>query len=261
MEFERIEPNTSEWEKYYGNHISRYHFAKKIIEEYESKKILDIACGVGYGSKYLSNIKNSFIVGADRSLNALNIANTCYKAENIDFVFDDCQVFETIGSYSTFDSIVSFETLEHLTNPDVFLNKCLEFLKKDGQLIISTPNSFITSPTGKVTWKFHEVEYTPEQFYNLLQNAGFKNIQLFGQELNPQGVLRQEIANYINIINSNPTVKLGRWIQKVIRGHKNVSYQMLEKSSDYHFTKFLNLLETDNLIKNNPFVLIAVAIK
>ena len=40
----------------------------------------------------------------------------------------------------TFDSIVSFEVIEHLKNPLLFLTYCRDVLKDKGRIILTTPN-------------------------------------------------------------------------------------------------------------------------
>ena len=51
MSFERIEPGTTEWEAFYANHIHRYRFGTEILRERRAEKVLDAACGVGYGTR------------------------------------------------------------------------------------------------------------------------------------------------------------------------------------------------------------------
>ena len=75
MAVERIVPGTREWGLFYANHIQRYKFAETKIREASSKNVLDAACGVGYGAKYLSGIEHTNIYAIDRSLEALDLGN------------------------------------------------------------------------------------------------------------------------------------------------------------------------------------------
>jgi hypothetical protein len=54
MAIERIVPGTKEWDAFYANHIFRYQFAANILKEDSIAKLLDAACGVGYGSAFLA---------------------------------------------------------------------------------------------------------------------------------------------------------------------------------------------------------------
>lgn len=97
-------------------HYERYFFARKFCK---AKKVLDIACGAGYGSKILSEVAEK-VVGVDRNRDAINYALRHYRADNLSFVCSTVEDFK-IGR-GTYDVIVSFETLEHLDDDEVLIN-------------------------------------------------------------------------------------------------------------------------------------------
>ena len=69
-----------------------------------------------------------------------------------------------------FDVIISFETIEHFdaNQRDNYLKELYRILKKDGILIISTPNRKITSPNLKKPLnKFHIIEYSVNEIKKL----------------------------------------------------------------------------------------------
>lgn len=259
MAIERITPDTREWTLFYGNHINRYIFAKKILEENKCRKILDIACGVGYGTNYLSDIDGSNIVGVDRSIEALATANAKFKSDNTEFIMDDCIAPLNLDDHYDFDGIVSFETLEHLKEAELFLNNLYRKLKIGGTLIISTPNALVSSPEGIVNWDFHEKEYNPDQLYQMLLSAGFTSIELFGQELSDIGRLRDDIKKALNTVISNPFIRIGRLLQKIKRG-KLSDIIIPEGDNDFNIIKY----QKDEIAlkkTTGPFVLIAVCSK
>src|SRR5687767_12169555 len=90
MAVERIVPGTPEWESFYANHIVRYRFAVNHLSPLKPAKILDIACGVGYGSRTLTETGAS-ITGADISAEALQIAKKYFEHESVLFIHDDCE--------------------------------------------------------------------------------------------------------------------------------------------------------------------------
>lgn len=256
MAIERIVPGTNEWDAFYENHINRYQFASSKIDSKLELKILDAACGVGYGSYFLSKVENSSIFSIDRSDYAIDIAKNNFKSENIHYLVDDCHTLAKSSLFGPFDYIVSFETLEHLPFPTEFLNKCYDNLSVGGKLIISTPNKQISLKENLIKWEFHEQEYTPKEFSTLLYDTGFTNIQLYGQYLTPIGKLRKDIRAEINTILSNPFIRFGQWIQKYFRG-SNFKLPLLEQSEDFEIVK-LDISENDN---REPFVLLAVCEK
>lgn len=259
MAIERIIPNTKEWEAFYANHIMRYQFAEKCLDK-DGLQILDAACGAGYGSHYLSGkLTASSFVAIDRSAKALGIAKSTFQADNITYLEDDCHTLGAAQTAGPYDVVISFETLEHLTRPTDFLKNCLRNLKSDGRLIISTPNKMVTSPE-LLNWEFHEKEFTAAEFLNLLQQEGFVNIKLFGQQFNLKGKIKNEIRADLNRLSSNPLVRLGRWIQLKLRGHDFVPV-LKETIDDFEIVSYQQPEDCDSLGLAGPFVLIAVAEK
>jgi len=254
MAIERIVPGTIEWEAFYSNHIFRYRFALDLLLKHDKKNILDAACGVGYGSHFLATNEIQNIVAVDRDNVALNIAKDLYTHDKITFLRDDCHTLKNAAKHGKFSAIVSFETLEHLPNPEAFLKQCYFLLEEGGMLILSTPNALVTSPDGKINWEFHEKEYTKEQLNSILVESAFTNIEIYGQSYSAIGKLRQNVRTELNKIYSNPFNRAGRWIQHILKGHK-VGAVLPEKIEDFEITA------SKDFKFNLPFVLIAVVFK
>ncbi len=260
MAIERIVPGTVEWEAYYANHISRYMFAQRILDQGKATNILDAACGVGYGTHFLAtHTAAAKITGVDRSAEALAVAGTQFNHANIAFITDDCHTLQAASAYGPFDTIVSFETLEHLPKPEDFLNSCYRELKNGGTIIVSTPNKTVSSPE-QLNWEFHEKEYTAGEFYQLMTAAGFTNIQLYGQQFSMKGKIKNEIRSDLNRLFSNPFVRAGRWVQAALRGHKPVPV-LPESLDDFEIRSFQDTLACEAEGTNGPFVLIVTAQK
>ena len=156
-----------------NEHLERYKFAKAFIK---NKKVLDIACGVGYGSEILKeNAKE--IYGGDISKEAIEFAKENYPGINFS-VMDATKIpFKD----NSFDAIVSFETIEHFKEYKQFIKEVERVLKKGGLFICSSPNKDITSPFRKKPGNpFHTQEFKVEEFKTMMENS-FKNIKIFGQ--------------------------------------------------------------------------------
>ncbi len=67
-----------------------------------------------------------------------------------------------------FDTIICFETIEHVQVPEVVFDNFRKILKPNGILIISSPNRKLTSPNSKdnhnLANKFHFFEYSTHEF-------------------------------------------------------------------------------------------------
>ena len=91
-------------------HWHRYVVARRFCE---AKTVLDVACGEGYGSAMLARSAAS-VTGVDISEASIEHARRRYRAPHLEFRSADC--LNLPFDYDSFDSIVSFETLEHLAD-------------------------------------------------------------------------------------------------------------------------------------------------
>jgi SAM-dependent methyltransferase len=259
MAFERIEPGTVGWEAYYANHIHRYMFAADILKRSGKRKVQDAACGVGYGAHWLAAHATAEVVAVDRDQRALEIATAKFFHPAVRYVQDDCQEMTEADKHSPFEAVVSFETIEHLPRPADFLVRCRQLLSRGGVLIISTPNRQLRNPNGAPEWEYHEQEFTAPEFLELLDKAGFRQVALHGQGLSLIGKLRQEVRAELNAIGSNPFQRLGRWLQRGLRGHALSHAVLPEQLVDFETVSFTSADECDALGDTGPFTLIGVA--
>jgi 2-polyprenyl-3-methyl-5-hydroxy-6-metoxy-1,4-benzoquinol methylase len=137
MAIERVTPdNIAEWRSMGLQHMQRYEFAARFTA---GKVVLDLACGNGYGTFTLMNLGARSVTGADLDSEAIKYAKDHYQRPGLAFHCGNCFEFPPIpGGYET---IVSFETIEHLEKPDCFVQKLRELISPAGRLIISAPNT------------------------------------------------------------------------------------------------------------------------
>lgn len=115
-------------------HTARYQIAKDFVK---GKRVLDIACGEGYGSYLLKEWGASSVLGVDIAEDAIGAASKHFLREGVEFI---CGNAENIQLSKTFDLIVSFETIEHVENQNLFLTQLKNLLAENGHIIISCPN-------------------------------------------------------------------------------------------------------------------------
>jgi SAM-dependent methyltransferase len=153
-------------------HEKRYRFA---LPYCEGKRVLDAACGVGYGTALLAE-RAAHVVGVDRSEEAISYARARYGRANVEFRVTDLRDPD-LGSAS-FDVVCSFETLEHLPDRDAYLRHMARVLRPDGLYLVSTPQAPRT--TERPDNPHHCVEYSLDDFDSLLRRF-FDDVQLYGQ--------------------------------------------------------------------------------
>lgn len=145
-------------------HLTRYKFARGFIKPTDS--VLDIACGTGYGVRFLSDYCKS-IVGADIDEKTLSEASKEYGGENREFKKMDIKSIE--GQY---DIVTCFETIEHISYEDALLAlpSLKASLKKDGVLILSTPKKLSLNELSQNRLEGHLHEYSYKKFYETLSD-------------------------------------------------------------------------------------------
>ncbi|WFO52668.1 methyltransferase domain-containing protein [Aeromonas veronii] len=143
-------------------HIYRYKFACDYIRP--GDRVLDAACGLGYGSHVIAHqSKAKSVLGVDGSRFAIEYANATYADESTKYM--EGYLPDTLSSYSdaSFDIIISFETLEHVENPESVLNEFYRLLSPGGRLITSVPNDW-SDESGEDPNPFHFHVYKLEKF-------------------------------------------------------------------------------------------------
>ncbi len=162
-------------------HLAHYEFALQYVR---TKKVLDIGCGTGYGADLIAS-KASEVIGVDISDEAINYARQHYKRENIKFSVGDATHLNFLKE-KEFDTVVSFEVIEHIAAYFQYLKEIRRVLKDDGILIISTPNKKYHSPDSeKPLNPFHVTEFELDDFKNLLKKY-FGNVKLYGHYHQPR---------------------------------------------------------------------------
>jgi SAM-dependent methyltransferase len=133
---ERLKPSDRlEWSHYGHQHLQRYRFA---LQKLEGTRVLDMACGVGYGSYIMSQGRGREVTGIDLDKQAIEYGNKHYKRSGLRLVNADALHWQSEGD--PFDTVVSFETIEHLPNPQSFVSRVAKLIKPGGRFLVSAPN-------------------------------------------------------------------------------------------------------------------------
>ena len=155
----------------FWEHVERYRFAR---DHARGKRVLDIACGEGYGTSALARAGASSVIGVDVSGEACERARQKY---GLDFRVGDAQAIPLPDR--SIDLVVSFETIEHVEDASGFTRECARVLVPDGVLIVSSPNRPVYSGSGP-TNPFHRFEFDEGEFRGLLA-CYFRDVRLFTQ--------------------------------------------------------------------------------
>lgn len=155
-------------------HRQRYALAATWAK---GRRVLDLACGAGYGSAMMARAGAERVIGVDISPDAVAEATRSFNAPGTRFFCSDYRMLGTPGADADLaaelgpgvDQIVSLETIEHLPDPADFLRVVLRHLRPGGIFVGSVP----ITPSMDAN-PFHLHDFTRASFVALLRNAGLE---------------------------------------------------------------------------------------
>lgn len=160
-------------------HRARYYWALQHLQAGAS--VLDAACGNGYGSSILAD-GGANVLGIDVCEDAIRFARYHYASDGITWRADDLDggaISRLARDGVSFDAVVSFETLEHLSEPQQFIEAAFRILRPGGAIFCSTPNARMMSLEEA---PFHRNHFETDDVIRMLSDAGFESTRWFGQE-------------------------------------------------------------------------------
>jgi 2-polyprenyl-3-methyl-5-hydroxy-6-metoxy-1,4-benzoquinol methylase len=171
---ERTLPDVPAENYWYRRHLAVYEWiGARVI----GRRVLDMACGEGYGSEVLSR-SAAAVVGVDANPEAFEHARLRYRRENLSF---ERGLVETFGAPGSFDAVVFLQTIEHVQDPQAVLEHFRRLLAPGGVAYVTTPNLLTLAPPGaaKSGNPWHLREYRAHEFETLCRSA-FDRVELLG---------------------------------------------------------------------------------
>lgn len=228
LSIERIIPKTKIFEREFAIHIKRYEFAKDVlIARGIQGDILDIGCGVGYGSTYLADFLPGKVVGVDIDKDAILFAQNSYQNNDLKFQIMDGQALKF--KRHSFKAVVSFETIEHIDHPEKLFSEIKRVLVTNGLLIISTPNKALTSGKSKKPKNpYHKREFTIDEFKQIL-NKYFQNVSLLGEYTDKSLDEKRRLYDMVNYLIDAEISTLRYLINFLIKSKNKIHHKAFKK--------------------------------
>lgn len=199
--------NYEQKDKIYYSNI-RIDLVNLIEPNSKNLKILEIGAAYGETLYYLKqNNIASEVVGLDLFEDVKNKQN--YKQVD-KFIFGNIEQLDLKEYYNYFDIILLPDVLEHLVEPKPVLEKIKNYLKSNGQIIVSMPNIRHFSALNKIflkgDFRYEEsgiFDYTHMRFYckknieELIYNSGYTIINTQSSIVKYKGFSFTKILNFI----------------------------------------------------------------
>lgn len=162
----------------------------------KNMKLLEVGCGYGFFVEYLKN-KGYNIEGIEisNSRREYGIKELGCEIHDINLLSKDVSDSQN----EKYDTIFLFHVLEHISEPEKFLNNIKKMLKKEGTLIIEVPNlddhMLLRSEEYRNFYfqRAHITYFDKLTLTNLMIKSGYTNME-FG------GVQRYNLYNALNWI-------------------------------------------------------------
>jgi SAM-dependent methyltransferase len=172
-------------------HLERYEFARQNLVP---GTLLDLACGVGYGTSLLAeDPRITRAVGVDISGAAVEYATRRYGSERVSYLCSAALAFLPGGQ---FDNIVSLETIEHVDDPKALFAHLVSLLAPGGRLIASVP----VTPSVDAN-PHHKSNFSLKSFARMGDRFSLKYVTRLGQvqPFKPLAVMLKTEARTANL--------------------------------------------------------------
>lgn len=166
---ERTLPDVPEENYWYRRHVAVYEW---IAARCVGLRVVDLACGEGYGSALLAGRARE-VIGVDANPDAHEHARLRYRAPNLSYRRGLVEDFD-----EPMDAVVFLQTIEHIGEPVRLLERIAAIAPV---AYISTPNRLTLAPPGaeKSDNPWHLVEYDLDQYRALLE-PHFGRVEILG---------------------------------------------------------------------------------
>jgi SAM-dependent methyltransferase len=169
---ERTLPDVPEENYWYRRHLVVYEW---IAQRVHGRRVVDLACGEGYGSAVLGRTARS-VVGVDANPEAFEHARLKYTSGTVTFERDMIETWS-----GDVDCVVFLQTIEHVQDPDAVLARLRDLIGPGGVAYVSTPNVLTLAPKGaeRSGNPWHVREYRPDEYRELCARH-FSHVDMLG---------------------------------------------------------------------------------
>src|SRR6185437_10037544 len=149
---------------------------ERLASRCAGRDVLEAGCGEGYGADLIAG-RARRVIGLDYDESA--VAHVRARYPRVEMLHGN--LAELPLPDAAVDVVVNFQVIEHLWDQGQFVRECRRVLRPSGLLMVSTPNRITFSP-GRDTPinPFHTRELNAEELTELLADAGFSDVAMYG---------------------------------------------------------------------------------
>ena len=168
----------------------------KAPRPFDGLRLLDIGCGGGLLTEPMARL-GATVVGADAAGGNIPVARLHAEQSGLDIDYRHCAAETLAEAGEQFDVVLAMEIVEHVADPQGFMDTCAGLLKPGGLLLCSTLNrnakSYLVAIIGaeqvmrwlpRGTHEWHKF-ITPDELAALIGKAGLDAVDRKGMVFNP----------------------------------------------------------------------------
>jgi 2-polyprenyl-3-methyl-5-hydroxy-6-metoxy-1,4-benzoquinol methylase len=196
-------------EGYFGDHTARYEFVSHFVT---NKRVIDAACGTGYGTLRLKLAGASACLGIDLDGTIVARNQAMFGPQKVEYLEANCETFDYVAWRP--DVVASFETLEHVQNPSKFVGAVAGAMQAGGVFIVSCPNDeeLGDNPYHLHSWNASELRAFLGEY--------FEDVVVLGQVLTPAAMANAEFGRYIDmrlgVLWNQPWTRVWRGVRRLL---------------------------------------------
>ena len=154
-------------------HMASYRFAERYTA---GREVLDYGCGSGYGCAEIT-AGAARVLGVDVSGEAVERARAEFGGPGLEFAPIEAERPLPFADAS-FDTVLSFQVIEHVRDPALYLDEARRVLRPGGHLVLATPDRRTRLLPGQRPWnQWHVTEYSERALGRLLR-AHFDQVEV-----------------------------------------------------------------------------------
>lgn len=235
---ERSSPESKYLSPTYYQHEKAYEYC---AEYATNKSVLEFGCGNGYGAYKISNVAKS-VLAIDRNADTIRNAKLLYKKTNLKYETQNIIKYKSNYKY---DLIIMLQVIEHINNTDKLLSNITRLLKRNGKIIISTPNrltqSYNENPYHIKEYSQLELNKLLSKYYSHINMKGLHgNIEVMLYETNRKNNIEKIMSfdkyNFRNIIPRFIKIILFNIFMRIVR--TNIYKKNIDKVSKINLSNY-----------------------
>ncbi|MBB6218878.1 ubiquinone/menaquinone biosynthesis C-methylase UbiE [Anaerosolibacter carboniphilus] len=162
------------------NSAGEWHELKKMLPNFQGKRVLDLGCGFGWHCQFAKENGAKSIVGVDISQKMLSEAKNKAKSEYIQYI---CMPIEDIDfPVNSFDVVISSLVLHYIQSFEDILKKISKCLSNGGDFVFSVEHPIFTAK-GLQDWYYdnngNRLHWPVDQYFT----EGIRKASFLGEEV------------------------------------------------------------------------------